>query len=181
VRLVSERLVLREFVPADLAALETHQRDPRYVAHYPASDWPEGRMAQLLDWFLAWQREEPRYRWQMAVTLAATGELIGSCGIRLQKPGSAHAELGYGFSAAHWGQGYATEAARRMPHYAFAELSVHRVSATCADSNVRSQAVLGRLGFTREGCVREDQFIADVWHDTLLFGLLASEWAAGPI
>ncbi len=179
-RLVTERLVLREFVADDWPAMLAHHRDPRYLAHYPQEAGSEVTLRALLDMFVTWQREEPRYRWQLAITLRDNDELIGNCGIRLTTPGALQAELGYGLSAEHWRQGYATEAARRMLALAFNELHVHRVGARVVVSNTRSIALLERLGFAPEGRLREYERIGEQWRDMLLYGLLAQEWAAMP-
>lgn len=178
-RLVTERLVLREFVETDWPAMLAYHCDARYLAHYPQNAGSTATLRRLLGMFIGWQQERPRYRWQLAITLHSSDEVIGTCGIRLTEPGAAQAELGYGLSSAHWHQGYATEAARRMLSLAFDELGVHRVGARVVASNAASIALLERLGFASEGRLREYERLDDArWCDALLYGLLDSEWAA---
>jgi RimJ/RimL family protein N-acetyltransferase len=175
-RLETERLILREFTAGDWPVLLAQHQDPRYRAQYPNGYDSEPNLRRLLDMFLAWQQEGPRYRWQLAITLRGSDALIGNCGIRLQAPGAGVAEMGYGLAVEHWRQGYASEAARRMLRFAFEELGVHRVGARVVETNARSLAVLRRLGFVPEGRLREHEHIGDVWHDDLMFGLLRQEW-----
>jgi len=175
-RLTTERLVLREFTEADWPTMLAQHQDPRYQAQYPSGYGAEQNLRRLLDMFLAWQREEPRYRWQLAIALPGNDALIGNCGIRLQAPGAGVAEMGYGLAFEHWHKGYATEAARRMLGFAFEELGVHRVGARIVETNARSLAVIQRLGFVQEGRLREHEHIGDEWRADLMFGLLRQEW-----
>ena len=64
--------------------------------------------------FLAQQQAQPRIKFQLAVTLKADNQLIGNCGIRMDAPGAHRADIGYELAPQHWGQGYATEAARAI-------------------------------------------------------------------
>ena len=68
-RLTTERLVLREFTEADWPTMLAQHQDSRYQAQYPNGYGAEQNLRRLLDMFLAWQREEPRYRWQLAITV----------------------------------------------------------------------------------------------------------------
>jgi RimJ/RimL family protein N-acetyltransferase len=54
--------------------------------------------------------------------------------------------LGYALSPAHWGRGYATEAARAMMEFAFGEMKLPRILAETSEANIRSQSVMRRLG-----------------------------------
>lgn len=175
-RLETERLALREFTAGDWPTMLMQHQDPCYRTHYPDGQVSEHNLRRLLDMFLTWQQEEPRYRWQLVITLRGSDALIGNCGIRLQAPGAGVAEMGYGLAVEHWRQGYASEAARRMLRFAFEELDVHRVGARVVETNARSLAVLRRLGFVPEGRLREHEHIGDAWRDDLLFGLLRHEW-----
>src|SRR5262245_11971743 len=104
---VTPHLVLREFVPEDWRAVLAYQSEPAYLRYVPwteraAADWQE-----FVQRFIDWQREEPRHRYQLAVTLPETGELIGNCGLRLEYPGAFEGDIGYELAPQHWGNGYA--------------------------------------------------------------------------
>jgi ribosomal-protein-alanine N-acetyltransferase len=98
-----------------------------------------------------------------AIVLKSDGTLIGAVGFAAclapfgQLPsfgGTPHrtSEVGlfWALFPTHWGKGYATEAARAMVSYAFAELELARVVATTESDNLRSIAVMKRLGMTIE-------------------------------
>ncbi|WP_276271849.1 GNAT family N-acetyltransferase [Haloarcula litorea] len=88
------------------------------------------------------------------------------------------AELAYWFEPDAWGNGYATEAARRLVEYGFDQRALRKWKARVASANDDSVAVLERLGFTREGTHRSEWFLDGEYRDTLWFGLLREEWTA---
>lgn len=105
-----------------------------------------------------------------------TGALVGSIeldGIDLRR---GQAELGYWVRTDRWGRGYAAEAGRAILTYGFETLALHKVRADVAVGNMASARVLEKLGFVREGTLREDRPIGGVFHDHWRFGLLAREF-----
>lgn len=80
--ITTERLVLREFAADDWPAVLAYQQDPRYLEYYPWLTRTESDVKEFVQWFLDEQAESPRRRFQLAVVLKASGELIGNCGIR---------------------------------------------------------------------------------------------------
>jgi RimJ/RimL family protein N-acetyltransferase len=87
-----------------------------------------------------------------AVELPATGEGIGRCGLHWWKVFD-ETEIGWTFARAHWGRGYATEAARAVLAHGFGTLDLEQVTAMIHHGNTASVAVAQRLGFTP---LRED-------------------------
>jgi RimJ/RimL family protein N-acetyltransferase len=76
-----------------------------------------------------------------------------------------HTEIGWRLVRAAWGKGYATEAARAVLEDAFARLGVREVLAYTAADNVRSQAVMGRIGMRRDPLLDFDTVYGDTpWH-----------------
>jgi [ribosomal protein S5]-alanine N-acetyltransferase len=78
------------------------------------------------------------------------------CRCHRWNPGYRSASLGYCFDDAAWGHGYATEAARGLLRWAFGTLDLNRVQAETDTRNLASARVLEKLGFVREGTLRED-------------------------
>lgn len=76
------------------------------------------------------------------------------------------------------GVGHATEAARALLGWAFATLDLNRVQAECDTRNLGSARVLEKLGFRREGTLREDCVVDGVVSDSWVYGLLLREWSA---
>jgi [ribosomal protein S5]-alanine N-acetyltransferase len=172
----TERLVLREFEAADWEPVLEYQRDARYLRFYP---WRERTPEDALEFvarFVGWQKERPRHRLQLCVCLAETDEVIGNVGLRKPDAGAATAELGFEMAPAHWGRGYATEAAGALLGFGFEEWRLHRVSAHCIAENAGSARVLEKVGMRAEGRLRESEYFKGRWWDVLLFGMLRSDF-----
>jgi [ribosomal protein S5]-alanine N-acetyltransferase len=170
------RLLLREFVTADWPAVLAYQRDPRYLQYYEWTDRTPGDAQRFVQMFLDQQEERPRRKFQLAVVLKETGQLIGNCGIRKASVEAHEADIGYELSPEHWGHGYATEAARAIVQCGFDELKAHRIWAWCIAANVASAGVLERLGMKLEGRLRDKEHFKGRWWDVLVYSILEDEW-----
>lgn len=104
-----------------------------------------------------------------------SGALVGNVELDSIDLRRAQAELGYWVRTDRARRGYATEAARAMLRYAFETLRLHKVRADVAVGNHGSARVLEKMGFAREGTLREDRPIGGVFIDHWRYGLLARE------
>ncbi len=104
--------------------------------------------------------------------------LLGTCALYDLNPQHARAGLGYALMPECWGKGLANEAATLALCYGFLELGLHRIEADTEPNNIRSNRVLESLGFQREGLLRERFRHPDGIQDSLIFGMLKTEWLA---
>jgi ribosomal-protein-alanine N-acetyltransferase len=88
------------------------------------------------------------------------------------------AEIGYALGRADWGKGYMNEALTALIKFAFGEMDLRRLEADTDPRNAASIRALERLGFLREGLLRERWVVAGEVCDTVLLGLLRSDWNA---
>jgi RimJ/RimL family protein N-acetyltransferase len=146
--LETERLLLRPLEESDLDAYTEMLLQPevrrslRLPRTYSRSDAWRG-MAQ---WRGQW---ELRGSGQWAVCERAGGEFVGRAGLHCPElPDWPGMEVGWTLHPAHWGKGYATEAAERSIAYAFEVLGVDEVFSVILPENERSQAVARRVGLT---------------------------------
>jgi RimJ/RimL family protein N-acetyltransferase len=175
-RIATDRLVLREFITDDWPALLAYQRDPRYLRLYPWTERTVAEVQALVQMFVDQRSEQPRRKFQLAITFPDGGQVIGNCGIRRKPENDWEADIGYELAPEYWGRGYATEAALAIVDFGFRELGLHRVSSWCIADNAASARVLERVGLRPEGRLRENEYFKGRWWDTLLYGLLESEW-----
>lgn len=177
-KIETERLILRDFVKEDWRRVLEYQSDPLYLRYYEwtKEDRTPEAVQEFVGWFMAHQEQEPRFKFQLAVTLKSNGLLIGNCGIRMDKANDLEADIGYELDPKHWGQGYATEAAHAMVDFGFHRFGVHRVWSWCVADNTGSTHVLEKLGMRQEGRLREKEYYKDRWWDTLMYAILADEW-----
>ena len=89
-------------------------------------------------------------------------------------------ELGYWLAEEFQGRGAMTLAVRAYTSHAFRVWDLNRVELRAAVDNAKSCAIAERLGFTREGVLRQAERVADRVHDLAIYAVLASEWDDPP-
>ncbi|MFI7243570.1 GNAT family N-acetyltransferase [Streptomyces qinglanensis] len=147
--LLTERLLLRGWQESDLAPWAAMNADPQVREHFPGllsraeSDASVARFQADL--------ERRGWGW-WAVEVRASGEFIGFAGLdpveeELPVEG---VEVGWRLARSAWGYGFATEAGRAAVEFGFASLDLPEIVAITPVGNVRSQAVMRRLGMTHD-------------------------------
>jgi RimJ/RimL family protein N-acetyltransferase len=115
-------------------------------------------------------------RIRLGIERVADGSLIGICTLFDLDAQSRKAEIGYGLLTHALGQGYMHEALLALLAYGFLELGLNRVQAEIDPDNIDSARSLQRLGFVKEGQLRESCVVNGVVCDCALFGLLRRDW-----
>lgn len=141
----TERLVLRAWEAGDAADLYRYASDERVG---PAAGWPAHRcVAESGETIRGVLAASGTY----AVTLAESGEPIGSIGLQKSDlTGAGELELGYWIAVPHWGNGYVGEAADVMLAYAFEQLECPVVWCGAYEGNAKSRRAQEKLGFAYE-------------------------------
>ncbi|MDX2283372.1 MAG: GNAT family protein [Bacteroidia bacterium] len=118
---------------------------------------------------------------ELPCVLVEQGRLAGRIGLYRIDSQHQTAEIGYWLGTAFQGRGIATRACRALAAYAFGGLGLNRIEIRCGTGNLRSQAVPERLGFAREGLLRQAEWLHGEFHDLYLYAMLRSQWqpAAG--
>jgi [ribosomal protein S5]-alanine N-acetyltransferase len=173
------RLLLREYKDdlSDLESILTFTGDPEVARH---SSWgPLSRPEALafLKEAVSNIQTQPRMGYALALVLRSTHELIGNLSLNIRNLKLREAELGYTLGVTHWNQGYASEAARALITFGFHQLGLHRIIATTSPGNIASQKVLERIGFTREGYLKQNVLQRGSWRDSLLYALVEDDFA----
>jgi [ribosomal protein S5]-alanine N-acetyltransferase len=119
-------------------------------------------------------RNRQLLKWGIA--LRSNDKVIGS--VTLFHPDFTHrrVELGYALGREFWRQGYMKETLEALLNYAFTELNFHRIEADVDPRNDASIRTLERLGFQREGYLRERWQVNGEIQDALFYGLLRPDW-----
>ncbi|PCE24001.1 GNAT family N-acetyltransferase [Paraburkholderia acidicola] len=110
------------------------------------------------------------------VTLQTTGEAIGTCDLFRLDEQCLRAEIGFSLQRKHWGNGYMTEAVSAVIGHAFGKPGLRRIEADIDPRNTASAGLLERLGFLREGLLRERWLVGGEVSDSALYGLLARDY-----
>jgi len=174
-RLTTDRLVLRPFDRSDAAVLEKLAGDRR-IADTTISVPHPFTSAHAADWINAGQRGHATggHR-SFAIAERASHVLIGYAGLHDIDAEHRQAEISFWIGGAFEGRGYVTEAARRLIDFAFADLALNRICAFHMVRNAGSQRVLEKLGFAREGYLRERVRKWERYEDVLAWSLLRSD------
>jgi RimJ/RimL family protein N-acetyltransferase len=147
--ILTQRLRLRTWTDTDRDSLAQMMADPEVMHDYGGPVDRSGSDAKL-DEFAAGFVRDGYSRW----LVEADGEFVGYVGIAAHAdddhPLGAHSDLGWRLSRHAWGKGYATEAARAALADVFVRTDVSDVVAYTSADNVRSQAVMDRLGLLRD-------------------------------
>ena len=172
----TERLVLREFLPADRDDAHAYASDPevtRYMDWGP-NDW--ATTVEVMDRWAKVQAEWPRADVNLAIVLPDTGRVIGSIRLGVKDEPNRTGDFGYSLARDTWGLGDATEATRALIDAGFGVLGLHRIWATADVRNTGSFRVMEKLGMRREARYRRDACIRGEWRDTYRYAILRTEW-----
>ncbi len=188
-RLYTDRLYLRTPIPRDANALYDLFTDSEVMhglGKEPVSAPAEAR-AIVEEWIAAWRTDALG---PFVIETAATNEVVGQAGLMIfdtrgWTPSSwaeagdhAQPELGWALIQAHWGRGYATEAAEAVIGFGFEALGLNKIHAAYFIKNPASARVIEKLGMTYEGHLREHDLKWGVYEDIKVHAILAREWAA---
>ena len=149
--LLTPRLVLRPWREADLAPLARINADPR-VAEFLGPPMTRAESDLMIGRFLQKWSEEPRFGW-WALEHRGDGATIGFAGLAtpdFEMPATPCVEAGWRLDPAYWGRGLATEAARACLEHGFATVGLDEIVSFTVPANVRSRAVMDRLGMVED-------------------------------
>jgi RimJ/RimL family protein N-acetyltransferase len=171
VRIVAERLELREFGPQDAAAVKALVAAGDRTSLSPgAPSQPPEVDAWLADGVHRHRREGGGVHLMMLDR--ASGELVGSISLFKTDWEARISEVGYGVRPDRRGRGYASEAVAAVARWALAEGGMQRIQLTVVTDNLPSLRVAEKAGFQREGTLRRAQLEDDGLHDLVVFSLL---------
>jgi [ribosomal protein S5]-alanine N-acetyltransferase len=145
--ITTKRLIIRPFTVADFEAMHAVWSDPKVMGPVPSKAYDRQTSWARLNEKVSHQAEHRFSRW--AVVEQASGTVIGECGLQYLD-GGPDIELGYKLAHAHWGHGFAVEAARACLDWAQAERP-ERAVAIVDPTNTRSARVLDKIGMVRDG------------------------------
>lgn len=150
--IATDRLILRNWRSEDLDAWAALNGDPEVMEHFPAV-LTRDQASAFIDTHQALINEQGWGPW--AVERREDGVLLGMTGLKAVPeaiPFAPAVEIAWRFARHAWGVGYAAEAARAALAYGFETLELPRIVSFTATTNIRSAAVMQRIGMTR----RED-------------------------
>lgn len=175
--ILTRRLCLRAFTPADVDAVFDYRRREdvtQYLTDPPmnrqrCAGIVAARMGQL---DLGGEGDKIF----LAVERRSDQAMLGEVTLILRDREARQGEIGYILHPRHQGQGYATEAAGVLLEMAFEGAGLHRIYARCDARNAASYGVMERLGMRREAHFREHRLTKGAWDEEVIYALLEDEW-----
>jgi ribosomal-protein-alanine N-acetyltransferase len=169
--LSTSRLFLRPVSLSDAPALFAARGDPVVMRYW---DWPQMESIGDVEKIIRAHADElanGRTLW-WAVAESPNGPAIGECDLSEIDRHHRRAEVGFLFSRAYWGRGYAAEAMSAVVEHAFETLLLKRLWARCHAGNTSSARLLEQLGFEYEGNLRGHVVRDGKRRDCLIYGRL---------
>jgi RimJ/RimL family protein N-acetyltransferase len=160
-----------------LEAFIAWRNEPLTVRHNPLQPMTTTEIAKMLESAgseLSDLRKFDTYRWFVSLD----AEIVGSVSLKNISHSMGYAEIGYGIAQTHHRQGIATAAVGLLVDKVFTETPLRKLMAFVHDKNRPSCRVLEKLGFQKEGLLREHYIIHGKAENEILYGLLKSEWEA---
>ena len=172
------RVRLRWLTERDVDALFSIFSDTEMMRYWSSTAMKERQEAEeLLRQIHAAFRDKTGFQW--GVERKDDGELLGTCTLFQIHVANLRAELGYCLLSRYWHKGYMREALTALIDHSFGVLKLRRLEADVDPKNENSLRILDRLGFQREGLLRERWNVGGEIQDTIFLGLLAREWSGG--
>ncbi len=173
-RLKTQRLTLREFEETDLADVMAYNNRPEFYRFLPMPEQDETTTKAFIQQCITNQQQTPRRIFQLAIILQ--DQVIGAVNLRNIDPANKALEIGYSLNPEYWGNGYALEAVQEMLTFGFEKLAARRITATADIENEKSQRTLERLGFVREGKLRDFSNVRGAWKTHFLYAMIQADF-----
>lgn len=173
--LETDRLLLKQILlddAKDLFIILSDDEVARYEYFYPLKSIEE--VEKFIKRYDNEFNEEEEITWGMY--LKDSNRLIGTCCIGDFEESSERCEIGYTVAKDMWNNGYATEALAEILNFGFNDVKLNRIEATITPGNDASVRVLDKLGFMKEGIVRERDLIKGKLEDGIIMSLLRREY-----
>ena len=170
-----------------LEPIADHHADPTFTlidnnrAHLKAwLPWVD-RMQTVQDFrnFLLGAMKRMAEKQEVSYMIIYEGKVVGRVGIYNLDHQNKIGSIGYWLGEAFQGKGLITQACQEIIHEGFTKLGLNRIEIKCATGNTRSQAMPERLGFTKEGILRQAELVNGKFHDLYLYSMLKLEWEKG--
>ena len=147
----------------------------RYYDLLPFKNLEEAR--RQTRFFMQALKDRTMIRW--GIVLKENGKLVGTCGLFAFSDDDKKAELGYELNRNFQHRGIMSEAVALVLDFAFSSSDINRIEAFIEIPNTASQALAGKLGFVKEGEMRDYELCRGKLIDITLWALLRCDWKSG--
>lgn len=176
-QLETERFILREIQMTDAEALFACFNDDEVTRFYDQPTFTAVEQAEKLILHMRQGfRDRRSIRWGIA--RKEDNWLLGTGGYNGWNRFAHKTAIGYELAQPYWRQGVMTEVLTAVLNFGFQRMKLNRVEALVMPGNIGSEKVLAKLGFQREGLLRQYAYFKESFYDLQMFALLCHEWIA---
>lgn len=172
----TDRIILREITMDDyqfLYDLETNEHSLKYESDtVPTKEDVDKKLEKILNYI----EDEDRTDYILLVERKEEKLPIGKVLLWQIAEHIDEWEVGWMIDYNHWGQGYASEAAKALLEFGFNQLGANRIVANCNDENLASERVMQKIGMTKEGVFRETRKLYDKMYGSCIYSILKREY-----
>lgn len=172
----TERLILRGIKLSDAKSMFQYRSDPQI---YQFQNWKPLTLQDVEDFICTKISKEaniPNTWYQLGIFTKEFNDLIGDIGIHFIESDNLQVEIGYTLSMEYQGRGYATEAVAAVINSMFNIFNKHRIIASVDPKNIKSIALLERIGMRKEAHFRKSIWFNEEWTDDIVYAILEEEW-----
>lgn len=175
-KLITNRLILRDFTLEDQAAYLTFTADKKYQRFYSEEDCTPEKGVYLVSQFVSESKLTDRKNYNLAIIDRHTKTLIGVCGVRVED--NQQGSIGCGLSRHCHTSGLAREAVSCLMDFAFIQLNLHRLYAETISKNRAAIKLCLSVGMREEAKLIENRYFKSTWWSTSILAILKQEWQA---
>ncbi|MEH7113158.1 GNAT family protein [Neobacillus niacini] len=169
--LETDRLVLREISKDDAEGIFACFSNEKVTRYYGQETLKSMEQAEaFVNFFSNSYKQKKGIRW--GIERKGTQGIIGTIGFNAWSPKNKRAEIGYEIHPEHWRKGYTSEAVLKVIQYGFGDLGLTRIGAVVFIDNEASTNLLYKVGFQKEGVLRDYMYQNGKAFDTYVYSLL---------
>ncbi len=170
-RLETDRLVLREISREDAEGIFACFSNENVMRYYGQETLNNLEQAEaFVEFFANSYKEKKGIRW--GIERKGTHGIIGTIGFNSWSPKHKRAEIGYEIHPKQWRKGFTSESILKVIQYGFDELGLTRIGAVVFTENEASNQLLSKVGFQKEGILRNYMYQNGKPHDTYIYSLI---------
>ncbi|MFD9812539.1 GNAT family N-acetyltransferase [Streptomyces sp. NPDC059080] len=173
----SSRVALRELAVRDVGAVYAIYGSSEATEHLSFEPRSLEQTSGIVARSIASAANSPRDEYALAVVERFSNELIGFTRLANDPHQQRAATFGIALNPNYWGAHYGLDAVRLLFDFGFDSLGLHRIWGARSPVNAASAHMMATIGMTEEGRIREHIFKSGKWRDSIVHGILDSEWS----
>jgi len=174
IQLETENLILKSIDMSDKEFIFKQFSNPD-VTRFMVDEEPYTKMEEAEELINFYTVPEPRIQHRWVIIRKSDNAPLGTCGYHRWIIKHNFCEMGWDLSPEYWGKGYMTEALHKAIKMGFENMGLNRIQAFVDVRNTRSVNLALRMGFKKEGIMRDKYLSRGIYYDHYCFSLLKRE------